>query len=203
MIVIVDYGCGNLCSLRNAFVEVGAKAVASDSPKVIAGAEKVVLPGVGSFGTAMKRIKQKGLGKPIMLAAAKKPFLGICLGMQLLFEESEESPGMGGLGLLQGKVKRFSVSEKVPQMGWNRVNSAKQGGLFEGLPDGAWFFFANSFFAKPANSTVVAGKSFYGEEFCAAVEKENVWATQFHPEKSGGFGLKMLWNFAKKRGEEK
>ena len=203
MIAIVDYGCGNLCSLENAFNAIGARSVASDSPKVIGKAEKVVLPGVGNFGQAMKMIRQKGLEKPIKLAAAKKPFLGICLGMQLLFEESEESQGISGLGLLEGKVERFSVSKKIPQMGWNKVSSEKQKGLFEGLPDKDWLFFANSFFAKPANSSFVAGRSFYGEKFCAAVEEKNIWATQFHPEKSGYLGLKMLQNFAKRGGEER
>ncbi len=206
MIAIVDYGCGNLCSLRNAFEAIGAKTVVSDSLKVIAQADKVVLPGVGNFGMAMKKIRQKSLEKAIVFAAARKPFLGICLGMQLLFEESEENPGVKGLRIFKGKVKRFSVSQKVPQMGWNKVSCreqyAGQSSLFKELPEREWFFFANSFFAEPERTDIVAGTSFYGEEFCAAIEKGKFWATQFHPEKSGKYGLRMLQNFAKKGGEK-
>ena len=198
MIAIVDYGSGNLCSIRNAFRKIGVKTIVSNKAMKIRKAEKVVLPGVGNFGSAMESIREKKLEKAIKEIAFSKPFLGICLGMQLLFEESEEAPGVKGLGLVQGRIKKFSAGRKVPQMGWNIVKATKESGLFANIPEKQRFFFANSFFAKPDEKTIIAGKSVYGEEFCTAIEKGTMWATQFHPEKSGENGLNVLKNFVEK-----
>lgn len=196
MIAIVDYGCGNLQSLKNAFIKIGAGEIAITSNALaIEQADKIILPGVGSFGNAMGNIGKLGLAGALKDAAVQKPFLGICLGMQLLFGESEESPGINGLCLIRGKVKRFSVARKIPQMGWNKISVAKRTGLFKGIPDRQWFFFANSFFAVPKEREIVSATAGYGEKFCAAVESENIWAVQFHPEKSSQIGLNILKNF--------
>ncbi len=194
MIAIVDYGCGNIQSLENAFRKIGQETTLASTAKEIAEAKRIVLPGVGSFGQAMEKIRENGIEQALKRAALEKPFLGICLGMQILFEESEESKGEG-LCRLKGSVKRFTVAKKVPQMGWNQVIPLSSRGLFEGIGE-EWFFFANSFFAVPEKEAIAA-ESFYGKRFCAAVQKGNLAATQFHPEKSGNAGLKILRNFAK------
>ena len=197
MIAIVDYGIGNLASVRKAFAKVGAKAKVTSSPDEIAGAEKVVLPGVGAFGKAVEHLAEQGLVEQVRKAIAEgKPFLGICLGMQLLFEASEEAPGVKGLGLLKGNVKRFEGVPKVPQIGWNEVRQAKSSPLFASIPESAFFYFVHSYYVVPRDSTTVLAFSDYGGEYAVAVGKDNVWGVQFHPEKSQAWGLALLKNFA-------
>jgi len=198
LIAIVDYGIGNLASVRKAFAKVGAEAKVTSSPDEIAGAEKVVLPGVGAFGKAVEHFAEHGLVEPVSKAIADgKPFLGICLGMQLLFEASEEAPGVKGLGLLKGNVKRFEGVPKVPQIGWNEVRQAKSSPLFASIPESAYFYFVHSYYVVPRDSATVLAFADYGGEYAAAVGKDNVCGVQFHPEKSQAWGLALLNNFAK------
>ncbi len=197
MISIVDCGFGNIASVRNAFAKIGEQTSIAKTPKEIESAEKLVLPGVGNFGSAMQMIRRNALEQSLKgFVASGKPFLGICIGLQLLFEQSEESPCEKGLGVLQGNVVRFCKAEKLPQIGWNKVQAKKGTLLFEGIAKSEWFYFVNSFFAKPSDTAIVSGNAFYGERFCAAIERGNIFATQFHPEKSGVAGLKLLKNFA-------
>ncbi len=197
MIAILDYGIGNLASVQKAFAKVGAKAKVTSSPAEITAAEKVVLPGVGAFGKAVEHLTDHGLEEPVRKAIAeRKPFLGICLGMQLLFESSEEAPGVKGLGLFKGNVKRFEGVSKVPQIGWNEVRQARPSPLFASIPDSAFFYFVHSYFVTPQDSATVLGFADYGGEYAAAVGKDNVWGVQFHPEKSQAWGLALLKNFA-------
>lgn len=198
MIAIVDYGIGNLASVRKAFAKVGAEAKVTSSPDEIAGAEKVVLPGVGAFGKAAEHLEAHGLVGLVRQAISDgKPFLGICLGMQLLFEASEEAPGVKGLGLFKGNVKRFEGVPKVPQIGWNEVRQAKSSPLFASIPESAFFYFVHSYYVVPRDSATVLAFADYGGEYAAAVGKDNVWGVQFHPEKSQAWGLALLKNFAK------
>ncbi|HZH97843.1 MAG TPA: imidazole glycerol phosphate synthase subunit HisH [Fimbriimonadaceae bacterium] len=182
MITIVDYGAGNLRSVSNALVAIGKAHRFAASTKELEAAEKILLPGVGHFGQMMNALARTGLDRAIRSKAAEGvPLLGICLGMQALFESSEESPGTSGLGLLSGEVIRFKGSLKIPHMGWNRVR-------FAGAED--FFYFANSFYV-PLNPTTT-GISDYGQAFSASVKKDNVEGFQFHPEKSGAAGLRLL-----------
>lgn len=195
-IAVVDAGFGNLASVGNAFSRIGWKtAIVSDAAGV-ENAEKLVLPGVGGFGSAIQVLKAKRLDSAIReFIFSGRPFLGICVGMQLLFEESEESPGEAGLCLFKGKVKKFS-GVKTPQIGWNKLDLKKRSKLLEGVKDGAFVFFANSYYAEPLQTKFVAAVSEYCQRFCSAIETENTFATQFHPEKSGAIGLRILKNFA-------
>ncbi len=201
MIGIVDYGMGNLRSVKKAFENLGFSTNVTRSPEEILDSEGLVLPGVGAFGDCMKNLEEYGLARPIRnFVETGKPFLGICLGLQLLFEESEESPGIAGLGVLRGKVVRFrrSVAEKlkIPHMGWNQVKTQKELPILKGVPSGSWFYFVHSYFPEPEDKNISVLKTTYGIEFTAAVEKENIFACQFHPEKSSTLGLKFLHNFA-------
>lgn len=197
MIAIVDYGIGNLASVRKAFAKVGAEAKVTSSPDEIAGAEKVVLPGVGAFGKAVEHLAAHGLVGPLRQAISDgKPFLGICLGMQLLFEASEEAPGVKGLGLFKGNVKRFEGVPKVPQIGWNEARQTTSSPLFASIPSPSFFYFVHSYYVVPRDSTSVLALADYGGEYAVAVGKDNVWGVQFHPEKSQAWGLALLKNFA-------
>lgn len=197
MIAIVDYGIGNLASVRKAFAKIGAEAKVTSSPDEIAGAEKVVLPGVGAFGKAVEHLAEQGLVEQVRKAIAEgKPFLGICLGMQLLFASSEEAPGMKGLGILPGNVRRFRGVTKVPQIGWNEVHQTRTSPLFASIPEAAYFYFVHSYYVAPQDHATVLALADYGGEYAAAVGKENVWGVQFHPEKSQAWGLALLRNFA-------
>jgi glutamine amidotransferase len=198
MIAIVDYDMGNLRSVQKGFEKVGASATITRDPSVIATASKLVLPGVGAFGVCMEKLESYRLIEPIKeFIASGKPFLGICLGLQLLFEESDEFGSKKGLSILKGKVLRFPASGlKVPHMGWNSVELQKKSRLMEGIDDGSYFYFVHSYYVEPVNS-VTLGTTGYGETFCSAVEMDNVFATQFHPEKSQKAGLMILENFAK------
>ncbi|MBL7140349.1 MAG: imidazole glycerol phosphate synthase subunit HisH [Planctomycetes bacterium] len=218
MIVIVDYGMGNLRSVQKAVERIGSAAEVSDRPDVVAGADRLIVPGVGAFGDAMAALRQRGLVEAIRDVIAKgRPFLGICLGLQFLFEESEEvaeapvdvaalgqTPLPKGLGVLPGRVVRFSPSLaerglKVPHMGWNRAEPAGECPLFAGMErEGVYFYFAHSYYAAPRDESVVAARTDYDEPFASAVASGNVYATQFHPEKSQAAGLMLLENFVQR-----
>lgn len=200
MIAIIDYGMGNLRSVQKALESLGAKAMVTAKPDDIEKAEKVILPGVGAFPDAMNELKKRRLTAPIQDAIGSgKPYLGICLGLQLLFEKSEEGKGASGLGVFKGDVPRFRVKKlKVPHMGWNRVEIKKRGcPLFRKVPDKSFFYFVHSYYARPDDKGIIAAASDYGSEFAAMVWDDNVFAVQFHPEKSQAAGLRFLANFIK------
>ncbi|MBE6731360.1 MAG: imidazole glycerol phosphate synthase subunit HisH [Ruminococcaceae bacterium] len=205
MIAIIDYGAGNIESVRKAFEFIGAEAVLTSDPEVLKNADAAVLPGVGSFGDAMDNIKKRNLLNPIKeFAASGKPFLGICLGLQILFESSEESEGVEGLGILKGKIVRIPASEglKIPHMGWNSLEFEKEGDIFEGLENGTYVYFVHSYYLK-CEEDIVSTTAEYGVKIHASVHKNNIRACQFHPEKSGSAGLKILKNFVSLIGEGK
>lgn len=198
MIAIIDYGMGNLRSVAKAFEAVGHQAVVTRDARVIGNASHVVLPGVGAFGDCMANIEQYGLVEPIRSAVRSgKPFLGICLGLQVLFAESEEFGPHEGLGIVPGKVKRFTVDPglKVPHMGWNQVQYQRACPIFEGISDGAHWYFVHSYYVDPVDEAVTAGTTTYGNRFVSAIWRENIVACQFHPEKSQTVGLRLIKNF--------
>jgi glutamine amidotransferase len=193
-IAVLDYGIGNLRSAQKALEHVGARAELTADPGFIRGADAVVLPGVGAFGACMSALHASGLGElAIESAASGRPFLGICVGMQLLYEASEESPGGAGLGILPGIVRLLTGDVKRPQMQWNRLVVGTPGPLFDGLEHDAWVYFVHSYAADDPVHTVATCE--YGGDVTAVVRSNNVWATQFHPEKSGRDGLHLLANF--------
>ncbi|HSE83685.1 MAG TPA: imidazole glycerol phosphate synthase subunit HisH [Thermodesulfobacteriota bacterium] len=201
MIAIVDYGMGNLRSVKKAFEKLGFAANVTRNPEEILRSSGLVLPGVGAFGDCMKNLGEYDLVKPIKsFIETGKPFLGICLGLQLLFEESEESPGVRGLEILQGRVVRFPKLEherlKIPHMGWNQLRVGRELPILKGIPQESRFYFVHSYFPEPEDEGVILGKTPYGIEFTSAVWKENIFAFQFHPEKSSNLGLGILKNFA-------
>ena len=199
MITIVDYQMGNLRSVQKAFERVGGQAIISSNPAEIANAQKLVLPGVGAFGDAMAEIRRRDLASPIRdFIASGRPFLGICLGLQLLFERSFEHGEHEGLGIIAGEVVRFALPQtfKVPHMGWNTVTKTQDIPVLAEIPDGTHFYFVHSYYVRPADPAVVALSCDYGGEFCAMISRDNVLATQFHPEKSQTDGLKLLLSFA-------
>lgn len=198
MIAIVDYDMGNLRSVQKALEKVGASAKITRDPEVIASAAGLVLPGVGAFGVCMEKLTGYRLIGPIKdFIASGRPFLGICLGLQLLFEESAEFGSKKGLGILKGKVLRFPSSDlKVPHMGWNSVTFQKESRLMKGLANNAYFYFVHSFYVEPEEEVALCTTG-YGLDFCSAIERGNIFATQFHPEKSQSAGLKVLENFTR------
>ena len=195
-IAIVNYGAGNTASLRNAFEFLGKNAILAEKASQLRKAEAIVFPGQGSFGQAMQYL-EKSENKEVLVEQilSGKPYLGICLGLQVLFESSEESPSAKGLGIFRGTNRRFSVEKKVPLIGWTKVGKENGSRLLQGIENSQYFYFVNSYFAVPENEGVIKGKSFYGEKFCSVVEKGNVFATQFHPENSGKNGIKILEKF--------
>jgi glutamine amidotransferase len=198
-IAIIDYQMGNLRSVQKGFEKVGHAAVITSSPADILAADKVVLPGVGAFGDAIAELTRRDLvGSIREVIAAGKPFLGICLGLQLLFDVSYEGGQFEGLGVLRGKVVRFELPHelKVPHMGWNQGRIVRRAPALKGLSDSPYFYFVHSYYCVPEDPSVVAIESDYGHPFCAAVWRENLFATQFHPEKSQADGLAILKNFA-------
>lgn len=198
MIAIIDYDAGNLKSVEKALAFLGEKPVVTREKDAILSADKVILPGVGSFGEAMERLKQYGLTEVIRQAADEgKPLLGICLGLQLFFESSEESPGIKGLSLLPGKIVKFpeSTDLKVPHMGWNSLDITPGARLLKGIQKGEYVYFVHSYYLEAEDKKDVAAASWYGVPFGASVERGNLFACQFHPEKSGETGLKILKNF--------
>ncbi|MCZ7662493.1 MAG: imidazole glycerol phosphate synthase subunit HisH [Thermoleophilia bacterium] len=199
MLYIIDYGSGNLRSVQKAFEHVGVLAQVGSDPGRIRDAAGLVLPGVGAFGAAMEELERRGLPQVIgERVAAGVPFLGVCLGLQLLFEGSEESPGVPGLGLVRGDVRRLPADLKVPHIGWNQVESMKDSDLTEGIPDGAAFYFVHSYVVVPVRPADVLTTTEYGLTFVSGVELDNVAAFQFHPEKSSALGLRLYENFARR-----
>jgi glutamine amidotransferase len=197
MIAIVDYGRGNLGSVEKAFARVGMDAVVTQDPRVVADSEAVVLPGDGAFHDAMLSLEGLGLLGPLRRALESgRPFLGICLGYQLLFSESEEFGQGKGLDLIPGVVRRFPKGLKVPHMGWNQVEHAGDLAIFEGIPSGAYFYFVHSYYPEALDGTLRVATCAYGVTFPAAIGKGNLFATQFHPEKSQRWGLRLIENFA-------
>ena len=197
MIAIIDYGMGNLNSVEKAFVKLGCEVTVTSDAEVVAMADKVVLPGVGAFGDCMQNLVSYGLCDVIRQVIAEgKPFLGICLGLQLLFEASEEDPGVAGLGIFPGMIKKIDATGlKIPQIGWNSLNFREKSSLFQGLPDPAYVYFVHSFHAVPKDASLITATVSYGSEVTAAIGRGKVQAVQFHPEKSGTVGLKILQNF--------
>lgn len=199
MIAIIDYDAGNLKSVEKAFAFLGEEAVITRDRNVIMSADKAVLPGVGAFGDAMHNLKKLELDKVIHeLVDNKKPFLGICLGLQLLFENSEESPGVEGLGILKGNILKIPHKEglKIPHMGWNSLHLQNQGRLFQGIDENMYVYFVHSFYLKAKEPEIVTATTEYSTSIHASVEQEQLFACQFHPEKSSAAGLKILKNFA-------
>ena len=198
MIGIIDYGMGNLYSVKNAFLSLGAKAEIIDKPNQLLEMSKAVLPGVGAFGDAMDILSKSGLSKSIKeFVQTQRPFLGICLGLQLLFEKSSESPGKKGLCLLKGKVEKFKGKIKIPHIGWNRIIIKKQTDLLSGVSRNSFFYFCHSYYVKPQDKNVISCVTDYGINFTSIVASGNIFGIQFHPEKSQSSGLKILENFAK------
>lgn len=203
MIAIIDYGMGNLRSVQKGFERVGCEAVVTADPKVVLEAERIVLPGVGAFPDCMRNLEQGGFVEPILKVIRDgRPFLGICLGLQLLFTESEEFGIHKGLNVIPGRVVRFpeGMSEgeeelKVPHMGWNQLSIKRRPPVFKDISDGTNFYFVHSYYVQPEDSSVIATTTNYGIEFCSSVWKDNIVATQFHPEKSQEKGLSILRNF--------
>lgn len=199
MIAVIDYGAGNLRSVEKAFRYIGRDDVAvTGDPGALKNADAAVLPGVGAFGDAMNSLRESGLEGPVLeFAASGRPFLGICLGLQLLFEESEESPGVRGLGVLRGEIRRIPASAglKIPHVGWNSLSVRKEGGLFRGIGPEPYVYFVHSYYLRAEDRSIVTATASYGVGIDASVRKGNLFATQFHPEKSGGTGLAMLKNF--------
>lgn len=200
MVAILDYGAGNLTSVRLAFEALHAEAVVTADPHVVRQAQRVVFPGVGAAGSAMDNLRRLHLDQSIAETIARGvPFLGICVGMQVLFQNSEEDGGVQTLGLLPGTVRRFAFPDtrvKVPQMGWNQVDFTRPHPLLDGIPSGTDFYFVHSYYAQPAQTDHILGTTDYaGNRFCSMVARRNLVATQFHAEKSGEAGLRLLNNF--------
>jgi len=199
MIAIIDYGMGNLRSVQKAFEKVGHQAIVTSDPAQVTAAAKVVLPGVGAFEDAAAELRRLDLVKPVLQAIdSGKPFLGICLGLQLLFDVSYENGRHEGLGVLRGECVRFDLPKEyaVPHMGWNQLDIRRPAPILSGVAEGAYVYFVHSYYVVPKDAEVIAAETDYGGPFCAMVWRDNVFATQFHPEKSQAEGLKILKNFA-------
>jgi glutamine amidotransferase len=199
MLAIIDYEMGNLRSVQKAFESVGHSAVITSDPAVLADAEKIVLPGVGAFRDAIAALRARKLVEPIRAAVERgKPFLGVCLGMQLLFDKSYEDGEHEGLGIVPGEVLRFRVPRefKVPHMGWNQVQFLRRPPVFDGVAEGAYYYFVHSYYVSPKDPGVTATETDYPQPFCSSIWRDNVYAVQFHPEKSQAAGLRLLKNFA-------
>ena len=198
MIAIIDYDAGNIRSVYKALCHLGADPGITRDPEVIKKADKIILPGVGAFGDAMNRLEGYGLVQTINdCIESGKPFLGICLGLQLLYDSSEEAPGVAGLGILKGKIKKIPVGEyqKIPHMGWNSVSFPNKGRLFAGINENAYFYFVHSYYLDAQDRSSVTATTEYNTRIDASVESGNVFACQFHPEKSGSVGLTVLKNY--------
>ena len=198
MIAIIDYGAGNLRSITNALDFLRVKYKVTDKAEDIEKADKIIFPGVGSFGDCMESLKNRGLIETLRREIKKKPYLGICLGLQVLFESSEESPNIKGLSIFKGKCKKFkSENLKIPQIGWNSVNIIKKNKLLKNIENDSYLYFVHSYYVEPKNKGIVLTKTDYGIDFVSAIEKGNIFGVQFHPERSGNIGINILENFVK------
>jgi glutamine amidotransferase len=196
--VIIDYGVGNLRSVEKAFAATGCDALISGDEETLRTAQRLVLPGVGAFGACMKALKERGFDLLVREKASEgTPLLGVCVGMQMLFEESDEFGSTPGLGLLRGTVRRFGNELVVPHVGWNRIHQKREHALFEGIGDGAFCYFVHSFYCQPRDRDVVVGETEYGQRYASVVARGNICGVQFHPEKSQDVGLRMLRNFVR------
>jgi glutamine amidotransferase len=199
-LVVVDYDAGNLRSVQRAIEVVGLRALVTSDPGAIEQAHALILPGVGSAQDCMRKLRSRGLVEPVKdYAASGRPFLGVCVGLQLLFDGSEEGGGVPCLGILPGTVKRFpsAAGLKVPQIGWNSVRFRFDHPLLSGIPGESYFYFVHSYYAEPSEPEITLGQAEYGVDFAAIIASENVVATQFHPEKSADFGLRIYQNFGR------
>ena len=203
-VVIIDYGVGNLRSVEKAFAATGCAAVVSGEVEVLRAAEKLVLPGVGAFGACMRALSERGFDQLVRERVEEgTPLLGVCVGMQILFEESDEFGATPGLGLLRGRVRRFSDDPRfgdelvVPHVGWNRIDQTRQNPLFNGVTNRSFFYFVHSYYCEPEHQSVVTGETEYGLKYASVVAKDNICGVQFHPEKSQDAGLRLLRNFAR------
>lgn len=199
MTVIIDYGAGNIKSVEKALLALGQEVVITDDADTILNAERIILPGVGAFGNAMAQLEKTGLDEVIREAVRRKiPFLGICLGLQLLFEKSDEALGVKGLGILKGEVKKIPAQKglKIPHMGWNSLDIKPQARLFDGIANNSYVYFVHSYYLKAEDENIVAASTEYSTHIHASVESGNIFACQFHPEKSSDVGLRILKNFA-------
>ena len=196
-VAIIDYGVGNLRSVEKAFAATGCDAVVSGDREVLRSADRLVLPGVGAFSACMNALCERGFDKVVAERAAQgTPVLGVCVGMQLLFEESEEFGHTRGLGLLNGRVRRFANDLVVPQVGWNQIRERTSHQLFRGIADDSFFYFVHSYYCEPATQVVTIGETDYGMSYASVVAQNNLCGVQFHPEKSQSAGLQLLHNFA-------
>ena len=196
-VAIIDYGVGNLRSVEKAFAATGGEAVVSGDERVLRRAERLVLPGVGAFAACMKALKERGFDQLVRERVNEgTPLLGVCVGMQMLFEESEEFGPSAGLGLLRGRVRRFTDDLVVPQVGWNQVRQKRAHPLLAEIEEGAFFYFVHSYYCAAENPQVVIGETDYGAPYASVVAQGNVYGVQFHPEKSQAAGLRLLQNFA-------
>ena len=196
MIAVIDYGMGNLRSVTNAFGALGTEIAITRDATVIRNARALVLPGVGAFGRCIENMERYGLLDLVReQIASGKPYLGICLGMQILLESSEEAPGVKGMGVIKGRVVRFQGTMKIPHMGWNSAEIVRQGPIFDSIPSGSYFYFVHSYYPYPTED-VAATMTEYGDvRFTSSIQKDNIFASQFHPEKSQRIGLQLLRNF--------
>jgi glutamine amidotransferase len=196
-VAIIDYGVGNLRSVEKAFAAMGCEAVVSSDAEVLRSAERLVLPGVGAFASCMKSLRELGFDSLVLeRVEAGTPLLGICVGMQMLFEVSDEFGGAEGLGLLRGRVRKFDTGLVVPQVGWNRIHQKQQHGLFDGVAQGSFCYFVHSFYCEPGNTDLMIGETEYGVTYASVVAQQNICGVQFHPEKSQHVGLQILKNFS-------
>ena len=196
MIAVIDYGAGNLKSITNALDFLKVKYKVTDKPEDIEKADKIIFPGVGAFGDCMKSLKRLNLMETLKKGIYKKPYFGVCLGMQVLFESSEESPGVKGLSIFKGTNKKFSGKNlKVPQIGWNSIKILKKNKLLEGVKEDTYFYFVHSYYVVPQDKEIIMTKTNYGVNFASGIQKDNIYAVQFHPERSGEVGLQILGNF--------
>jgi imidazole glycerol-phosphate synthase subunit HisH len=204
MIAIIDYRAGNLRSVERALKHLGLPCTITNNPSEILAAERVIFPGVGAAGKAMETIRSLTLDRTIQEVIDKDtPFLGICLGTQIIFQESEEDRNTKCLGIIPGSVRRFpSMGEKIPHMGWNTISLAREHAILRGVDREAWFYFVHSYYPDPSEAGDIVARTIYGIEFASIISRKNVFATQFHPEKSGHPGLKILENFCKWDGKE-
>ena len=197
-IAIIDYGVGNLRSVEKAFAATDCEAIVSSDETELRAAEKLVLPGVGAFGACMRALSERGFDQLVRERVREgTPLLGVCVGMQMLFEESDEFGATPGLGLLPGRVQRFTDELVVPHVGWNRIDQIRQNPLFTGVTNRSFFYFVHSYYCEPADQSVVAGETEYGLRYSSVVAKDNICGVQFHPEKSQDAGLRLLKNFAR------